>query len=334
MSERSRNVRVGLFVLGAVGLLLAGLFAFGLREALEPRLDVETAIAGDVQGLAVGSAVEIRGIRVGKVSSIGFTWNDYPGTRTDLAVVRFEIKRSILPVRSGAEVEAKLKEQVDQGFRVRVRSQALTGTAVLALERVDPAKNPPPVIDYQPRDLYIPSASSQLTRMLDAIERTLDTLKEIRVQPILDRAAKLVASLETLAGKVNAVRIDRIEAKANVAADEVVLAAKDLHAGVASARAQVEALKLGEAGDRLNAVLAELQEAAKQLRGTLEKVDGIDVDGLNDAVTSLRRASDQLDQTLQEIRDYPAGSILGKPPARPAGVEGGGATEGQKEKKR
>ena len=321
MSERSRNLRVGAFALGAVLLLVAGLFALGFRESFEPRVRIETAVSGDVQGLSVGSGVEIRGIRVGKVTSIGFTWNDYPATKTDLAVVRFEVKRSILPSERSASLEERVREQIEKGLRVRIRSQALTGTSVLSIERVDPKGTPPPTIDYAPRDLYVPSASSQFTRMLDAIERTLNMLQEIRVQPILDRVEGAVASIEAISRRLETIRVDRIEAKANAGADEAVLAARDLHAGLASAREQIQQLKLGENGERIARLLEELHATTVQLRTTLERVDGVDVEGLNEAITGLKRASDTLDQTLQEVRDYPAGSVLGKAPARPASVE-------------
>jgi ABC-type transporter Mla subunit MlaD len=322
VSERSRNLRVGAFALGAVLLLVGGLFALGFRESFEPRVRIETAVTGDVQGLAVGSGVEIRGIRVGKVTSIGFTWNDYPTTRTDLAVVRFEVKRSILPSERHASLEERVGEQIEKGLRVRIRSQALTGTSVLSIERVNPKDNPPPKIDYAPRDLYVPSASSQFTRMLDAIERTLDMLQEIRVQPILDRVEGAVASIEAISRRLETIRVDRIEAKANVVADEAVLASRDLHAGLASAREQIQQLKLGENGERVAKLLEELHATTVQLRTTLERVDGVDVEGLNEAITGLKRASDTLDQTLQEVRDYPAGSLLGKAPKPPASIEG------------
>ncbi|MBK8595479.1 MAG: MCE family protein [Holophagales bacterium] len=321
MSERSRNLRVGVFALGAVLLLVGGLFALGFRESLAPRVRIETAVTGDVQGLAVGSGVEIRGIRVGKVTGIGFTWNDYPETKTDLAVVRFEVKRSILPSEKSGSLEERLREQIGKGLRVRIRSQALTGTSVLSIERVDPKLNPPPAIDYEPHDLYVPSAPSQFTRMVDAIERTLDMLQEIRVQPILDRVESAVASVEEISRRLATIRVDRIEAKANVVADEAVFAAKDLHAGLASAREQIQQLKLGENGERVARLLEELRATTVQLRTTLEKVDGVDVEGLNEAITGLKRASDTLDQTLQEVRDYPAGSLLGKAPKPAASVE-------------
>jgi len=44
-----------------------------------------------VSGLSVGSAVELRGVRVGKVTSIGFSWNDYQDASPGYVVVVFEI---------------------------------------------------------------------------------------------------------------------------------------------------------------------------------------------------------------------------------------------------
>ncbi len=321
MSERSRNLRVGIFVLGATLLLVGGLFALGLREALEPRIQMESALAGDVQGLSVGSPVQLRGIRVGQVTAIGFTWNDYPETRTDMAVVRFDVKRSILPKKPSAGTPDRFQEEIDRGLRVRMRSQALTGTSVLSIERVDPKQNPAPKIDYTPRDLYLPSAPSQLTRLLESIEGTLAGLQEIRVQPLLVRVEGAVAAIESIARKLEAIRFDRLEAKANTAVDELVLAARDVHGGVASARTQIEGLKLDEKGERIARLLEELHAATAQLKTTLERVDGVDVEGINEAITGLVRASQSLDQTLQEVRDYPAGTLLGQPPRHSVSVE-------------
>ena len=214
-----------------------------------------------------------------------------------------------------------LKAEIERGLRVRVRSQTITGTSILSVERVDPTVNPAPRIDYTPRDLYLPSAPSQLTRMLDAIEKTLAALQEIRLQPVLERVDGAVASIEALARKLGAIRTDRLEAKANAAVDEVVLAAKDLHVGGASARTQIEELRLGEKGQRIARLLDELQATTAQLRVTLQRVDGVDVEGINEAITGLRRAAESLDQTLQEARDYPSGALLGQPPRRPASLE-------------
>lgn len=321
MSDRARNLRVGAFALGALVILVAALLAFGLREQWEPKVRFETAIGGDVVGLAVGSAVELRGIPVGKVTSIGFTWTEYPGTRTDLACVRFEVRRNVLPPGPAGSLDERIKEQIARGLRVRIRSQALTGTSVLAVERVNPAQNPAPTIDYEPRDRFLPSATSQFTRMLDAIERTLDALKEIKFAPVVERTERLIGAVEAVLRQIEKLRIDRIEQKVNVAVDEVVLSTKDLHAGIVEGKRQIEQLGLDKAGESLRGLLGDLRKATTQLEATFRRVEGVDVEGLNEAIISVKRASDQLDQALGEVRDYPAGSLLGKPPGPPPSLE-------------
>ena len=73
MGQPINNFKLGLFTLCGLALLVAGVLAFGARSYLEPTSEFETYIQGDVTGLAVGSAVELRGVRVGKVTRIDFS---------------------------------------------------------------------------------------------------------------------------------------------------------------------------------------------------------------------------------------------------------------------
>ena len=79
MSEGRRDLALGVFVLGAVVLLVAGLVLFGLRDRLGSRVGFETAVQGDISGLGVGSAVQFRGIPVGEVTKVALSWQEYPG---------------------------------------------------------------------------------------------------------------------------------------------------------------------------------------------------------------------------------------------------------------
>lgn len=97
MSMRTNNLKLGVFVLLGVGLLIGGLLAFGARGYFEKRLMFETYISGDVDGLSVGSAVVLRGVRVGKVTRINFTWNEYPAKDESYVIVQFEIREDVHP---------------------------------------------------------------------------------------------------------------------------------------------------------------------------------------------------------------------------------------------
>ena len=77
MSEKASQFRIGIFVTVGVAIVLVALFLFGIREAFQPKDMFETYVIGDVEGLSVGSVVELRGVAVGKVTQIGFSWNLY-----------------------------------------------------------------------------------------------------------------------------------------------------------------------------------------------------------------------------------------------------------------
>ena len=61
-----------------------------------------------------------------------------------------------------------------------VKSQGITGTSMLALEKLNPTNYPPLAIDFTPKHIYIPSAPAQLTRMLESIEKSLNNIQQTR----------------------------------------------------------------------------------------------------------------------------------------------------------
>lgn len=73
MSQKPHHFRIGLFVLGGVVLVLAGLLAFGLRHSFDRKHQLLTDIRGDVEGLFVDSPVKLRGVNVGQVTGLYFS---------------------------------------------------------------------------------------------------------------------------------------------------------------------------------------------------------------------------------------------------------------------
>jgi paraquat-inducible protein B len=67
MSAKVNNIRIGIFVLIALFLFIAGLLAFGARSYFAVKSTYETAIVGEVTGLSIGSGVLFRGVPIGKV---------------------------------------------------------------------------------------------------------------------------------------------------------------------------------------------------------------------------------------------------------------------------
>jgi ABC-type transporter Mla subunit MlaD len=143
MSQPINNFKLGLFTLCGLAIVIAGLLAFGARSYFQATSGYETYIAGDVTGLTVGSGVELRGVNVGKVTHIDFSWTEYAVTEPSYIVVQFEMRNDIEPKVAGKEPGELLQMAIKRGLRARIKSKGITGASILSIEYVDPNENPP-----------------------------------------------------------------------------------------------------------------------------------------------------------------------------------------------
>src|SRR5262249_15884421 len=165
MEVKSNDLKLGVFVLLSFGLLCAGLFAFGAVSYFQRTILVETYVSGNVDGLSVGGPVRLRGVKVGKVTKIDFSWNLYSESEPRYVIIEFEVRRSIAPAAFGQDVVERIQSQVQNGLRARVNAQGFTGSSLLSLEYVKPTEYPPPAFPWRPRHLCIPSAPSQFAEV-------------------------------------------------------------------------------------------------------------------------------------------------------------------------
>src|SRR5215831_4349523 len=158
MSVKTHHFRIGLFVVAGFGLLVAGLFAVGLKAYFGKQDIFETYVTGKVENLSVGALVKLRGVTIGKVSSIDFAGAEYPDYKEQYVVIQFEVPRGTVWSTGTNDVQNLLDREVAQGLRARVQAQGFVGANILALEYVEPQIYPPEPVPWTPKHYYIPSA--------------------------------------------------------------------------------------------------------------------------------------------------------------------------------
>src|SRR5512137_3141256 len=77
MSLKANYFKLGLFVIGAVVSLAILLVIIGSGRAFQQKITIETYFNESVQGLDIGSKVKYRGVVIGEVTKIGFTYTRY-----------------------------------------------------------------------------------------------------------------------------------------------------------------------------------------------------------------------------------------------------------------
>ena len=70
MSRKANPTIVGIFVIGALALLVAGVVLFGSGKFFRPTLEYVAYFEGSVGGLLKGAPVKFHGVRIGAVTDI------------------------------------------------------------------------------------------------------------------------------------------------------------------------------------------------------------------------------------------------------------------------
>ncbi|HTR43130.1 MAG TPA: MlaD family protein [Pseudomonadales bacterium] len=312
MNSKANYIRIGIFVLIAIFLLVAGLLAFGAKSYFATKLTYETAIQGDVTGLSVGSGVLYRGIPIGKVSNIVIAPNIYPDSTSDVIVVVFEVDQKIFKKdQTTKEREQLVAHEVGRGLRAMVKLQSITGTSVLFLQYLNPKNYPPLAIDYKPENPYIPSAPSQVTRMLESIDASLQNLQKLDFGSIGSEASNALAQTSILVEQLNRMDLKETVTKANNLLDT-------LNTTVGNVNTTVAGMKLDQLGGNADDLLVQLKESNRKLQTVMDKLGSAP---LSETVDNLNTDLQTLNAVLLELKRYPSGFIFGEPPRRAKSVE-------------
>ena len=311
MSSKTHNFRIGLFVLMGAALFVVALFAVGLKAYLGKRDIFETYVTGKVENLSVGALVKLRGVTIGKVSSIDFAGTEYPDYREQYVIIQFEVPRGTVWSAATENIQKLLDAEVAHGLRARVEALGFVGASILALEYVDPAVYPPEPIPWTPKHYYIPSAPSQFNRVLASLEKSLRHAENLDFADLMDRANKLIDAASRLADNVNQVDFKELGTNAVSLIAEFRDTTHGLQRTLADAQNAINGANLPGISRDTTALLAKLGSAAAEFRRVLATVD---TQELNGSLVNIRAATDELIVLIHDLEQRPSSILFSKPP--------------------
>ena len=311
MSTPTNNFKLGLFTLVGMAILVLAILSFGARSYFEPYTAYETYFAGDVSGLAVGSTVVLRGVRVGKVTGINFSWVEYQDSEPSYIVVQFEMRNDITPLPPGIARSEMLNQAIQRGLRARLKIQGVTGNCILSIEYLNPDENPIAKVPWTPASTYIPAAGSQIGELLTSLEKTLHNLQQLDLSKI---SLLLQYDLKS-AGRVldRAGQVDFNALSTNTDALLVGLRGSNdkLKTLLGHTDDTVTRMKLQKLSGDVDGLVNQLHTTVGSLQRNLASVD---FDSLNQTLENARRALQTMDDVLSQLKEYPSGFIFGSPP--------------------
>jgi len=347
MSQKANYFKLGLFVIGAIAAGILVLVIIGSGRWFERKVIIETYFKESVQGLDLGSKLKYRGVTIGEVTRISFTYTRYqldlPITQRERYVmVEAQVQPRLLGGRAAAGDMTQAENaamEVEKGLRLRLAQQGITGLAYLEMDYVEP---PPAVlaISWTPDNVYIPSAPSTFTAVVNAAQDIMEKLHRVDFEATIARIDKL---LDTVNDRVGAVDVRKLQQRAD-----------STLAKLESTLDQLQAKKLS---DEAGALLAELRQSNAELKKTLanpawqkipdeasaavqrmkelisdpklqrtianidritgrfDRIFGSTDTDLATSIENLRQITDNLRDLTEETKRYPASVIFGGPPA-------------------
>jgi paraquat-inducible protein B len=346
LSQKANYFKLGLFVIGAIAAGVVVLTIIGTGRFLQKRITIETYFNESVQGLDIGSKMKYRGVEVGQVTRITFTYVKYEqdrpmGDRKRYVLVEAQIQPRLVGGKAANDIASpeSTAMEVEKGLRIRLAPQGITGTSYLEVDYVDPAQNPQLPIDWTPDNIYIPSAPSTVLQLVNSASEIMERLHKIDVEAVVTNLNKLlstandrIAALDTRALQQQTVKtLAKIDATLNdIAAKKISDEAVALIAELRQSNAELKSTlgspafkKLPESAD------AALQEVRKvvgdprigssvaHMERTLTRLDRIFGGGEADLTTTienLRQITDNLRDLTEDAKRYPSNVIFGAPP--------------------
>ena len=277
--------RLGVFVLAAIGVLIAIVLIFGSGQLFKKSFMVETYIKQSVTGLDTGAAVRFRGVKVGQVTLIGLSGDIYESDvpfekRLQYVVVRMQIFGDKL-------TERQIEDFVKNNLRARVKSMGITGVNYVEFDFSNgPSDYNPLPYNWQPADPVIPSLPNQADEIIMGLQKFVTALNNANIDQLMVNLNTLMAG----DGKDNQGLVRSVQAM-NLILERITKVTDK---------------------DELNILMRELIGTIVSLRQTVSSIQG----DTAATVENLKQTTENLNEFSRIASQSPSSLIWGEPPPK------------------
>jgi len=291
---------IGLFVMGAVALIVVAVGVLGSGRFFQERFTYVLVFEGTVSGLNVGAPVTFRGVRVAEVSDVQIHFDIEEQDMIVLVFVQF-LKGTLgrntydeLAQRGATHVEV-MDGLVERGLRARLEMQSLvTGQLGIELDffpdrpavytNVDPKMPEIPTIPTALQALAQTLQKIPLHEIVENINRSLESIAAVVQAPELRQA---IVNINTAVQDAQHL-IRNVDAQVQPLSTELTATLRDSRTLIGQANEQIVALGtnlnqavgdgrslIHQAGINIADLSREFQEAMVTVSGAIATVEGL-----------------------------------------------------------
>jgi paraquat-inducible protein B len=337
MKTKVNPAIVGAFVIGALALGFMALLMFGGVNFFAHPERFIVYFHESIHGLDLGSPVQLRGVRVGRVVDLNVR---YDAQTNDPAIaVVCELNKNKIRDGQGAVLDitapGELRTLVDHGLRAQLVAASLaTGLLYVELDFIDPKTNPAPKPPANSEYVVVPSTLSAIEEFQNSAIEILTNVRRIDFAGLSTQLKGLLADARQ--------QVDGLDLKGAVAqwkstgaSVQAMAESADLKHTMANFDATLDEVRstlrkvstqVDANGQNLQASLSRLQETLKDFSSTAVTVRRFVAaqqnlgDDANKALTNLSDASSAVARLADFLERNPNALLSGKqaPPPLPA----------------
>jgi paraquat-inducible protein B len=290
MSKKANPTLIGLFVIGAITLLVISLIVLGTGKIFSERSNYVTYFDGSIQGLRQGANVTFRGVRIGQVRNV-FVQFDESMKTFDLPVV-IELDPKAIQTVSGNPLTTDksgelLAALIDRGLRAKLQMESfVTGQLLVDLDFYPDE----PVILRGQNDAYseIPTIPSDIQLALANMQRIIEKLQGLPVEALLENLISTMSGIEKIVQSP-----ELINAIKNI--DNTFAGIDNL---VNSSETQLIATKLFNSIERLDSTISEIKSVVQQANQHINPI----AEDMKDTISEAHLTVTDIQKIFQTIR--------------------------------
>ena len=309
MKTKLNPALVGMFVLGAFGLIVLALLSFRSAHFFGKPGRFVAYFNESVQGLDVGGAVKLRGVRAGRVVAIRVHY-DSKARQSQVAVVG-ELDQNVIIDRAGQQIKitdrATLQRLIEEGLRAKIDLVGITGLQFVELDFLDPQQFPAPRPENEAEYPVVPTVPSGMSELIANLSKIVNNLAKVDFAELSHELKSLLATANQQVGGLD---LKKMVAKVTAAAESIEALAVSAEAKAAFANlnkttTDVQGL-VAKLDTQVEPVRAELvqtlhsfHDAAESVRKLLGPQSGLG----EEAVRTLRQVTETA-ESLQQLADF------------------------------
>jgi len=277
MSKQANKTVIGIFVVGAIALVVIAIVVLGSGKFFKKTLRAVCYFEGSVGGLNVGAPVVFRGVRIGSVTDVILRFET---TKLSFVIpVYIEIepdKFAVVGVRPG-QLGQNLKTLIGRGLRASLETQSLvTGQMQVGL-------------DFQPdkpakfAEFRIDTTTPEIPTVPTPMQELAKKIQKLPIDEIFEKLSSTLSKIDNLVGS-----------------PEIVEAIRSVNLALGDVRKLVQNVD-NRVGPLASSIEGTVNDYGKLARNASDKIDTVSL-GLSDTIKEIQKAVSGIEKTLGEAQ--------------------------------